>query len=1482
MTSDTDGAAVVSPAADADPAGSAAAADWFYLRDSIRVNTALQAELQAEHPAPGTRLVLIAREITHDPGFVLRASGHPVLIVAETYRGEGGAIDTTGPAGAGGSTGTGGGTGGSGPDGTNGRSGGPGGNGAPGGTATPITLFAAKAADVSLIARGGTGGHGGNGGPGGAGKDGVKPPPGRDGRDPGSGGRGGNGANAAVGGSGAQIRVETVERSGVRPDGSGGDPGGAGRGGSGGPGGGGWNGPGESGPDGLDGLPGSAAGPSVQPDLRTHTADSWWAAVRAELGDAYNQVWAEYRTRVGEFLFRSYAPGLPRRADNRIAAGHEFGRALVLWPQLARAAELSRHLAHNLTPIGVPYDVDIVPDFPAQEKFVEIYAPLVQASLIAARDLLLFAIGKADKIQLVGTQVDHLTDLQPVLKLERDAAKTGLDHARGRAEIIDRQMHEVEVQLGAVREKMIQESLEFPPGNNLGPVIGAAIAIAAIGSAVYTGGLSLVALLAVGDVLAKNAAVLEGFNVETGKYGDGSYLVNWFDWSGDVPKLRSDIRVEDGKLEKLGDTATKFIHAAGTLSQLFSAKVDGQLQNAEKNLLIRQLELVRERALQILEVSRKQLTLAAADGKIAVNANDITRLTRLEGDWAGDIAQLVGIARLLINQNQHYMDLLIEYCFYAHRALDLWTLSNLTPTYSFDMGYLHPDDIENAYRPLPRGDDSRVKGLLQQYQSSWGRLPQLAELHRMHDRYPLDQDLYYLHLTSPALLGDLKSKGTATFTVPLEAFPDRVAMKVVYLHVGLLGAHADTPRVSVRIEHSGLATNRGENGTVRNAQGGPLSSTVLATFDRDDPGAPPSRQAFWGRSPATTWRITVDASAAEQAGLELDGLTGVFLSLWYWHRGAAPSGPPAARMALSADFDGDGRLDDVIWDPGDGSWRVTSTTGGGTRTVALGQAGDLPVPADYDGDGGAELAVYRPANRKLFTRRLAGGPPTAYHWATPDHVLTAEDRIGAERLADMLEDRATQLSGARRAPEAVEPQSAACGLLRRLTTLDARRYRPRVGAGLVRLSGFLAAVDRSDEAIAAGEEAVALYRTLAAEHPDDDELAYRISWACIEVGHHLWGKPELRLKATNLAVAAIDNLRTLAARNPAYRRRLAQWAASPTTAFLAGSGRWEEAVAIGDESIDLYRVLVAESPDDVELGFLFCSGAVDIALHLWGKPELRLKATNLAVAAIDNLRTLAVKNPAYRRRLAQWATSPTTAFLAGTGRWTEAVALGDEAIALYRVLAAESPDDDELHHQVSSAIIEIAVHLWGNPELQTKATDLALQAVDNLRTLAADKPAYRRQLAQSAMHPTVAFLAGTGRWDEAVALGDQALSLLQDLIDESPHNDEFGYLQAWAGVEMAIRLWGNPQLRARATGHVVNAVDNLRLVTTRNPTYRPQLAGWLVSPAAAFVAETDGKPSAIPLVREAIDLYVDLARTDPTTYGPKLAEARQRLTELGG
>ncbi|WP_229848998.1 hypothetical protein, partial [Streptomyces melanogenes] len=91
---------------------------------------------------------------------------------------------------------------------------------------------------------------------------------------------------------------------------------------------------------------------------------------------------------------------------------------------------------------------------------------------------------------------------------------------------------------------------------------------------------------------------------------------------------------------------------------------------------------------------------------------------------------------------------------------------------------------------------------------------------------------------------------------------------------------------------------------------------------------------------------------------------------------------------------------------------------------------------------------------------------------------------------------------------------------------------------------------------------------------------------------------------------------------------------------------------------------------------------------------------------------------------------------------------------------------------------------------------------------------------------------------------------------------------------------GKPELQPKAIDLTVKAIDNLRPLAARNPTYRPQLADWIMSPASALLVATCQKPRAIPLIQEAIDIYAALNQSDPVTYGPKLTQARQRLAEL--
>ncbi|WP_190094737.1 tetratricopeptide repeat protein, partial [Streptomyces melanogenes] len=81
--------------------------------------------------------------------------------------------------------------------------------------------------------------------------------------------------------------------------------------------------------------------------------------------------------------------------------------------------------------------------------------------------------------------------------------------------------------------------------------------------------------------------------------------------------------------------------------------------------------------------------------------------------------------------------------------------------------------------------------------------------------------------------------------------------------------------------------------------------------------------------------------------------------------------------------------------------------------------------------------------------------------------------------------------------------------------------------------------------------------------------------ALITQAQTLWNLPgPAREEAVARTVDAITLAREVAAVAPSYRPQLAQWEASPATALLAATGHWDEALAMADESINLYRELI--------------------------------------------------------------------------------------------------------------------------------------------------------------------------------------------------------------------------------------------------------------------------------------------------------------------
>ena len=68
-------------------------------------------------------------------------------------------------------------------------------------------------------------------------------------------------------------------------------------------------------------------------------------------------------------------------------------------------------------------------------------------------------------------------------------------------------------------------------------------------------------------------------------------------------------------------------------------------------------------------------------------------------------------------------------------------------------------------------------------------------------------------------------------------------------------------------------------------------------------------------------------------------------------------------VGVTADFDGDGRLDPGVYHRDNGKWQVflSSSPSGTSAWMSWGAPDAVPVPADYDGDRRADFAIYRPS-----------------------------------------------------------------------------------------------------------------------------------------------------------------------------------------------------------------------------------------------------------------------------------------------------------------------------------------------------------------------------------------------------------------------------------------------------------------------------------------------------------------------------------------
>jgi hypothetical protein len=845
---------------------------WAIYRQQLVFDTAFAQELADEIAyrgsppgtplPPGSVLVIAAGAIVLQQDFAIPGrvpADYALVFLADSFDGGGHMIDVSGASGAAGATGA------AGSDSHNfdepGDDGAAGGNGGPGRGAGRVTIACQQLRDVRVVARGGRGGDGGRGGKGGAGERGNAPT-GVQGTDGGDGGRGGDGGNGQPGGQVHLVYVQDRVPGGLNPataiDVSGGD---GGRGGDGGDGGSG----GALASDGQPGPDGGAGGAGAPGTATVQQVDepTFWQAVATIDQDAAAE-WSDHRTRLGDYLFRAYRAHDPSLADNPTQAYAEFAAAIALDPSNGLAGRLQQHLVTDQNPLGLTRQYDLVPDFRRYERVMTDYGPMVLGLFETASELMANANNLGHMQDAVRSQMAHIEETVAILTTEQSAAAMGVQAAAAELGRVDGRR----AQIDQVLRSRAQELERAPFDSFLRGVLGVGEMLLGFGT-----GASAVATVA---GLAKPV-----WSAMTDKH-----LLDLSDWEKGG-KARDEIGDWVGGLADIGEHSKDLISQGLVLSDIFASQADPE----HKALLDEVAMLAFERQAAALRKQQADLEKAAIDQRIGQAKADIVRARQELDQLTADVRRLGDMIRTLVRRAQGYVDVILKYVFFAARALEIYALVDVSGQLSYDYGYIHPDQEEDGYRALSRGDPDKVLVLLQQYLSSWSRLPDVLYFRDSYERYSMSgqpaHDVCFVTVTDPGQLQAFQKLHELYLRVdPKQLPPSRSEDKVESVTIGLIGAAAAAPMVTCIVEHQGQWTARARGGATVDFRLPPRRAPVQALLSPAGLDALLARPAdmdlgFWGRGTAATWRILIEAHETNSNNVDLSKLTAIHVALGY-------------------------------------------------------------------------------------------------------------------------------------------------------------------------------------------------------------------------------------------------------------------------------------------------------------------------------------------------------------------------------------------------------------------------------------------------------------------------------------------------------------------------------------------------------------------------------------------------------------------------
>ncbi|BCW86605.1 hypothetical protein NicSoilE8_42780 (plasmid) [Arthrobacter sp. NicSoilE8] len=447
--------------------------------------------------------------------------------------------------------------------------------------------------------------------------------------------------------------------------------------------------------------------------------------------------------------------------------------------------------------------------------------------------------------------------------------------------------------------------------------------------------------------------------------------------------------------------------------------------------------------------------------------------------------------------------------------------------------------------------------------------------------------------------------------------------------------------------------------------------------------------------------------------------------------------------------------------------------------------------------------------------------------------------------------------------------------LREHVTKHSEEYDPDLASALIRLSALLYARGRSADALHACEEAVAIWRRLAAADPlrHEPSLASSVN-GLGSVLAQLGGRSADALQA---AEEAVGIWRRLAAVDPSkHDPGLCSALTNLVGRTVDMKGPTTGALEAAEESVVLYRRLATEDPEGYEAHL---AGALNTRANILG--EMGGLATEALLAAEESVairRRLAAKNPrVYNPDLAGSLNNLGNRLADVPGRRADGVKIAEEAVALYRLLAATNPERYEPN--LAGTLGTLANRLADGAGRHPDALLAAKESLSLYRRLATANPeSYQSELAGTLNNLATMYRLGERR---AVALqaAKEAVALYRQLTAEKPSR----YKTNLAGtLNTLANILGEDGGSSRdALKAAEESVTLFRELAAENAArHEPALAGTLTA-LGDRLAAANSWPAALACRKEATQIYERLVREDPR-YREPLAYVKRMIWERSG